>query len=37
MANNIDKKAFEKFAEYFPELLEDESANRVIQQIKASL
>ena len=36
-ANNIDGEAFEKFVEYFPEFLEDETAKKVIEQIKASL
>ena len=37
LANNIDGEAFDKFVEYFPELLEDETSKKVIEQIKASL
>jgi tetratricopeptide (TPR) repeat protein len=36
-ANNIDAEAFEKFAEYFPELVEEPSTKMVIQQFKALL
>ncbi len=36
-ANALDNEAIEKFIEYFPELLEDETTNRVIKQIQASL